>query len=126
MKAILSYNDFSNDVEKYRNGESVNEGLLQFLKSLFRQDWSDIQSDNKSLKDGLERIDRKLDGYTMLKRSNFDACHKFRQALCDFANQLLEVKFEELENGRALKKVVMGVATEEDKLKDKLNKIRGR
>lgn len=122
MKAILSYNDFSNDVEKYRNGESVNEGLLQFLKSLFRQDWSDIQSDNKSLKDGLERIDRKLDGYTMLKRSNFDACHKFRQALCDFANQLLEVKFEELENGRALKKVVMGVATEEDKLKDKLNK----
>lgn len=120
MNAILNYDEFSSEISKYQSGERVDEGLLQFLKSMFRQDWGEIQSDSKALKDGLEKIDRKLDGYTMMKRSNFDACHKFRQALCDFANQLLEVKLGELEGGKELKKVVMGIASDEDKLKAKM------
>lgn len=120
MSKILSRDEFGIEVTKFNNGEKINEGLLQFLKSFFKQDWKDIKSKNSALKTELEKIDKSLDGFTMLKRSNYDACAQFRQALCDFANDLLDGKLEELEDGKSLKKVVMGIADDKDKMEHKI------
>lgn len=119
---ILNRDEFVIQVDKFNNDEEINEGLFQFLKSFFKKDWKDIKSNNSSLKDELEKIDKGLDGYTTLKRSNYDACTQFRQALCDFANDLLDSKFDEMENHkkRPLKKVIMGIDDEEDRVKNKI------
>lgn len=120
MNEILSRDEFSKEYDKYMNGDEINEGLFQFLKSLFKDDWKGIKSNSSELKKELEKIDKSLDGYTLLKRQNFNACSQFRQALCDFANDLLENGLEELEDGKSLKKVVMGIGDDEDKVKNKV------
>lgn len=117
---IVNREEFGKEANKYVRGEEVNEGLLQFLKSFLKKDWQDIKSKNSLLKDELEKIDGKLEGFTIVKRSNFDACTRYRQALCDFANDLLDGKLEELEKNNSLKKVVMGISDDEDKMKSKL------
>lgn len=121
MNMILNRDEFVLEIDKFNRGDEVNEGLFQFLKSFFKRDWKDIKSNNVALKNALEDIDKSLDGFTVLKRSNYDACSQFRQALCDFANDLLDGKLEELEDGKSLKKVVMGVGSDEDKMKTKMN-----
>lgn len=107
MNKILNRDEFGAEITKYRKGEEINEGLFQFLKSFFKEDWANIKSKNSVIKNKLEEIDKGLDGYTLLKRSNFDACSQYRQALCDFANAVFDQKMDELEKEKkSLKKVV--------------------
>lgn len=122
MNKILSRNEFSNEFERYKKDERVDEGLIQFFKSFFKKDWDKINSKNAFIKSELERIDKSLDGFSMLKRSNYDACATFRQSLCDFANDLLDSKLDELEKEQkkdsksVLKKIVIGL--DDDKESD--------
>lgn len=107
MTKILNRDEFGVEISKYRKGEEINEGLFQFLKSFLKEDWANIKSKNSAIKTKLEEIDRGLDSYTLVKRSNFDACNQYRQALCDFANAVFDQKMNELEKEKeSLKKVV--------------------
>lgn len=107
MNKILNRDEFGIEITKYRKGEEINEGLFQFLKSFLKEDWANIKSKNSAIKNKLEEIDRGLDSYTLVKRSNFDACNQYRQALCDFANAVFDQKMDELEKEKeSLKKVV--------------------
>lgn len=103
--------------------ESLNEGLLDFLKTLASKEWDSVKSKNKNIKTGLETADKNLKGFTLAKLKNASACDGIRQALCDYGNALWDSKQESLDDGKKIKRLQMGLEEPEVdvKVKKELN-----
>ena len=90
MSKILRRAEFIKcyDKSEYRN--SMNEGILDFFKTVFKQEWKSIKSKSSVIKQKLEKIDQGLSGFSLMKLKNSSKCNDIRQAICDFANDLLD------------------------------------
>lgn len=113
---ILDRDSFVNEIYSKRTGDELNEGLFDFFKTLLKQEWSGVKSKNSEIKKKLEEADRLLSGFTLMKMKKSGQCAEIRQALCDFANTLYDSKAKELEDGKKLQKMLMGL-----KDKDKIS-----
>lgn len=89
--------------------EELNEGIFDFFKTLAKNEWKSIKSKNTEILKELEKNDRELTGFTLIKLKKAGKCTQIRQALCDFANTLWEAKEKELEDGDKLQRMLMGL-----------------
>lgn len=113
-KIILDRDSFIN--EHYsKEGNELNEGILDFFLNLGKNDWSSIKSKNPDIKRDLEKIDNNLQGFTLTKLRKSGPCKAVRQQICDFANTLYDQKMQEYEDGEKLQKMLMGIRLDKDK-----------
>ena len=104
----------------------MNEGILDFFKTVFKQEWKSIKSKSSVIKQKLEKIDQGLSGFSLMKLKNSSKCNDIRQAICDFANDLLDSKMKELKDGKKLKETLMGVKDKDnvsDRDKEKVKNL---
>ena len=106
---ILSRYQFLGEVYSKGNQNELNEGIFDFFKTLMKQEWNGIKSKDANVKKKLEEADKALTGFTVIKMKKSGTCTQIRQALCDFANTLWESKSKELEDGKKLQKMLMGL-----------------
>lgn len=111
---IKSRDEFIKEEYSKVNQEELNEGIFDFFKTLMKKEWTEIKSKNSNIKQKLEEADRTLNGFTLMKMKNAGTCKDIRQALCDFANTLWEYKSNELEDGKKLQSMLMGLKDKEE------------
>lgn len=119
-KHILTRDSFVNEIYSQKPQEEMNEGILDFFKSMLGKEWNSIKSKNTPLRDEIKKVDRSLGGFSFIKMSKAGVCKEIRQVVCDFANDLLDAKMKEFEDGKKLQKTLMGLknadeVTDEDK-----------
>ena len=114
---ILNRDSFVNEVYSKKNTDEINEGIFDFFKTVLKQEWSSVKSKNGEIKKRLEDCDRSLKGFTIVKMKKAGQCAEIRQALCDLANTLYDTKTKELEDGKKLQKMLMGLK-DKDKISD--------
>lgn len=115
---ILRRDIFVENFDKCDDNE-VNEGLLDFFKTLAKREWNSVKSKNAIIKTKLEEVDKKLKGFTLAKLKNTSACAEIRQTLCDYGNTLWDYKQKQIEDGKKLKTIQIGLETPEIESKDK-------
>lgn len=122
---ILKRDDFINEVYSRGNENELNEGILDFVRTLFRGEWKKVKTDDTQLRDKLEEVDRNLKGFAATKLKKSGPCALIRQALCDFASTLLKSKKKEFEDGIKLQKLLMSFKDKDDISYDDKRKIQG-
>lgn len=114
---ILTRDSYVKEIYVNVHKEGMNEGIFDFFNTLMKKEWNNIKSKNSEIKSKLEEIDRSLKGFTLIKMKKSGDCAEIRQLLCDFANTLWESKEKELEDGKKLQKLLMGLK-DKDKISD--------
>lgn len=110
---ILSRNNYINEIYNISSNDNVNEGLFDFFKTILKVEWKGIKSKNSNILKRLEESDDNLRGFTLVKLKKSSDCTMIRQTLVDFANTLWEFKLKELEDGKKLQKLLMGIRDKE-------------